>query len=259
MLTYTSWRYISGGLAGVATLVALLFLQQHPRPLPTILTIFFWLAAMQAIFSLVKKHTRVTYSLHILSFFLGLGIVGLLFVLELPVLRKGIITLAVGTFALLYGWTVRDDGLWESMKPVRRFVMMNWVFAAYAWLTTLFALSAFFQGRLFNVVTAVVGAAMLAVVSLEIWRLYFKSSLKPLILWALLIGLVFVEVIWAVSLLPFAYAVLGLLVCWMWYILQLLARFHFSARGIVWKKQMSFLITNSILFILLLVFFVRWV
>lgn len=214
---------------------------------------------MQGVLWVMKKKTDMLYSLSLLTLILGIGVVGLLFVLELPRLRYTLIALAVSSFTILYGGTVRGDGLWESMKPFRRYVMMNWVLAAYAVMTTLFALSAFFQGRFFNVFSAVFGASVLAIISLEIWRLYFKSSLKPLILWALLMGIIFVEVIWAVGLLPFAYAVLGLIVCWFWYVLQLLTRFHFSQRGIDWKKQRRFLITNGMLFLLLLVFFIRWV
>jgi len=61
-----------------------------------------------------------------------------------------------------------------------------------------------------------------------------------------------VELAWAAQLLPFGYATVGALLTWIWYILQLLVRFHFSERGVDWKKQIPFLVGNIVLMILFL-------
>jgi hypothetical protein len=52
---------------------------------------------------------------------------------------------------------------------------------------------------------------------------------------------------------------LGFLFTWVWYIINLLIRFNLTAQGIIWKKQLFFLISNFILYFLFLFFFVRWI
>lgn len=254
-----TWKYLAGILAGGITFIVFLLLQQYPRFPWVVLTSALWFGAIVGMALLVKKKFPQQYQLLPLFIVLGLSFIGLFFVVELQVIRRLVLLLSTGTYALLFAWNIKDEGLWESMKPLRRFVMMCWVFAAYASMTTLFALSAFFQGKLVSIITIIIGALLYGYISINIWRLYFQSAMQSLILWALIVGVVFLEIIWVVGLLPFVYGVLGLLVTWIWYIFQLLTRFHFSTRGIEWKRQLPFLLINGMLFVGLLLFFVRWV
>jgi len=59
--------------------------------------------------------------------------------------------------------------------------------------------------------------------------------------------------------LPFGYLVFGGLFAWRWFFAQLFIRFYLSPQGIIWKKQITFLLSNLVLFILLLIFLVRWI
>ncbi len=259
VLTRTTWRYTIAVFAGAITLLCFFLLQQYPRMATVIPLICLWLLALIGLSFFSKTRYVQQYQLFSLIICLGLSLVGLFFVVELPIIRRVVMVASVILYAMLFGWNIKDDGLWESIKPFRRVVMMSWVFTVYAGMTTLFAFHAFFQGTLISLITILGGALLLSYAAVHIWRLYFQSAIKPLILWVMIVGITSVEIIWVVGLLPFVYGALGLLVTWCWYLLQLFARFHFSKRGIEWKQQVPFLVINALLVIMFFIFFVRWV
>ena len=137
-------------------------------------------------------------------------------------------------------------------------MMLLWVFDAYAISTTLFAVSLFFPEVSFWVLVILSGVVY-AYISFMIWRMYFNLKFKKNWLWLSIVTLFMIELVWVMHLLPYGYLASGLLVTWVWYMLQLFIRFHFGPKGVVWKKQTLFLISNVVLYCLILLFFVRWV
>lgn len=184
----------------------------------------------------------------------------LLSLMEWPALRWFLIILIATVMVLLY-YTMgsRGDSLfYREHQPYRRLQMMLWVFDSYALVTLLFALSLFFPQVQFWPLA--LGAGVLfGYTSYMIWNMYAHVTVKRNSLWLMLIGLMMIELVWVMHLLPFSYLTAGLLVTWLWYILQLLLRFHFGPKGIVWPRQRWFLVGNGLLYILALTFFVRWV
>ncbi|HRH23327.1 MAG TPA: hypothetical protein PK295_01705 [Candidatus Magasanikbacteria bacterium] len=183
----------------------------------------------------------------------------LLFLVESVVLRWFLIAVSVPIFFFLIWMSSELTGRLVHIqeKPLRRMRMMIHVFNMYAGCLALFAINIFFPGIPF-IVVAVVGGIYAAIISLLIWKLYFKVPIREFTLPLLVVGLGVTELIWALHLMPFGYLAQGLLVVWIWYVLQLLIRFHRSPRGIIWKEQLVFLCTNALLFTGVLVF-IRWV
>ena len=137
-------------------------------------------------------------------------------------------------------------------------VMMLWVFNLYAFSVSVFALGIFL-----NPVPVWLSSLVLAVIygfiSVEIWKLYFAIPGRRFALWTLVIGLIFWEIIYIFSLLPLGYFISSLLIVWLWYMTHLLVRFHMGVQGIVWRKQIMFLIINLVLFFAVLLLFARWI
>ncbi|MFH1286403.1 MAG: hypothetical protein ABII02_01480 [Candidatus Magasanikbacteria bacterium] len=159
----------------------------------------------------------------------------------------------------LFRWQgIAMSGEIYEKKPFRRMIMMLWVFDAYALQTTLFAFMLFFTFLPFWLVV-LLSAALFGWISGMVWQMYFDISLRLFLLWMLFIGLLMSEIVWVIALLPFGYAVSGLVSTWIWYVLQLLLRFHFTKQGILWKKQRIFLIANACLFFIFFLFVFRWI
>ena len=152
----------------------------------------------------------------------------------------------------------QENLLSVQQKPYRRIMALVLSFDAYALLSTAFALTLFFPDIPFWLLT-LAGGMILGAISFMIWKMYFQLQSRQGIAWSFLLALLMVELIWVMHLLPFGYLVSGFLVVWVWYMLQLLIRFHFSPRDVVWRKQIWFLAVNVILYVALMVFFVRWV
>ena len=145
-----------------------------------------------------------------------------------------------------------------EQKPYRRILMILWVFNNYIVITFGFALSIFFPLIPFWLISLFVGI-IVGYISMIVWQMYFAVPLRNLLLRAIVIALVVWEVMWVMHLLPLGYLSLGALVIWLWYLLQLFIRFNFGKKNIIWKKQISFLLTNLVLYFLVLYFFVRWI
>jgi len=188
-----------------------------------------------------------------------ISFVSLIILVEWSFLRWLLLALAIFFIFLLFAKLNQEDSrMIFEQKPARRMKMMLLVFDAYAFFTVGYAVSMFFQDFPFIVIT-ILEAGFLALISLLIWRQYFAVPVKALALWALIIGLLVFELMFVVQLLPFGYLVLGALLAWLWFVAQLFIRFYLSPQGIIWKKQITFLLSNLVLFILLLIFLVRWI
>lgn len=182
---------------------------------------------------------------------------GLLILIEWQRLIMFVILLAGFFLALLWGWTEHEHlGIQGIEKPFRRMKMMLWVFDGYAIVCTLFAINIFFPRVPFWILN-LFGAAALAFISFMIWRMYYQATLRAMSLWLLLVAISITELMWVFHFLPLGYMASGLLVAWVWYLLQLFVRFHFAPEGIVWKRQIWFLTANAGLFLALLLA-ARW-
>ncbi len=100
---------------------------------------------------------------------------------------------------------------------------------------------------------------LFAGVVMLIWRLYQGTPFRSFVFLGACIALLVFELALVIRLLPLGYIVSGFLLAWIVYIIQLLARFHLTDKGIIWKEQRLFLILNAVLFIIFFLFYVRWV
>ncbi len=190
----------------------------------------------------------------------ALSFVGLMSLVEWRFLFWLFIALGGLTMYVLFRTMMIEGTLIHiGKKSFRRFMMVLWVFDAYALVTTFFALNIFFQNKVPFWMLTILAGVLFAYLSYMIWSMYFSFSWKRNWLWISITALVMIELVWVVHLLPFGYLAAGFFVTWVWYVLQLLIRFHFGARGVVWKKQLWFLGSSLVLYILILLFFVRWV
>ncbi len=188
-----------------------------------------------------------------------LGLAGLALVVEWQVVRYVLLFASGILLGALFSKAVAGQtGLSHELKPLRRMVMMLWVFNLYAFSVSVFALGIFL-----NPVPVWLSSLVLAVIygfiSVEIWKLYFAIPGRRFALWTLVISLIFWEIIYIFSLLPLGYFISSLLIVWLWYLTHLLVRFHMGVQGIVWRKQIMFLIINLVLFFAVLLLFARWI
>lgn len=183
--------------------------------------------------------------------------ISLLSLVEWQELQYFLIVLAGLVMALSFSWTVRSEVSYMD-KPYRRMLMMLWVFNAYALTTAFFAASILFPRFPFWIL-ALLNGILFGLISFMVWRMYFKVRFNNILLWAILVALAMIEIIWVFHFLTFAHLAAGFFVTWIWYLINLFIRFHFDKQDIAWQRQKWFLLFNVIAYIVLLVFFVRWV
>lgn len=185
--------------------------------------------------------------------------IGLLVMVDEVALKWLLVCLGGLFFGLIWSaglfW---NNTVGHTKKLFRRIVMMIWAFDAFALVSFLYAISLFFP-RIPFWVLALVGGCMLGCIAWLVWRMYIELPFRRAVLWMLLIALVMIEYLWVMYLLPFNFATSGFLVVWVWYLIQLLVRFRLGNKGIMWKKQRTFLLVNLVLYFAVFAFFVRWV
>lgn len=146
----------------------------------------------------------------------------------------------------------------HQRKPWRRFLTIILTWDSFVLLTFLFALNVFSVPVPFWLGGLVV-SLIIGLITQEIWRLYFNWPREKFLLWSLLLSLLLWELVWIIQLLPLGYLSAGMFAVWPWYLAQLFVRFHLSPEDIVWRRQTAFLITNLVLYVGLLLFFVKWI
>jgi hypothetical protein len=252
-------RYLLALLAGFLSAVVLSFLILFPVWWLFLALVLFWLAiSVFLYFQLYKGSEGFLYD-SILLVVSQFSFIGLILLVEWDFLRWLLLVLCTVFVILLFlKLHKNNNGLAYQQKPIRRMKMMLWVFDVYAICTTVFAVSIFFS-RIYFGLLAVLAGLVTAGISIMIWKMYFPTQDKKLYLWSALVGLVMMEIIWVLHLLPLGYLVLGLLVTWVWFILQVFIRFHLSLKDIIWRKQIPFLLVNLVLFFVILFFIVRWI
>ena len=150
-----------------------------------------------------------------------------------------------------------EKGMAYENKPIRRVLVMVLVFDVFAVWSVFFGISLFFSIIPFWFLS-LLGSLLTSYISLLIWQQYFSLPVKKLLFSVSIIFLIVWEVSWVLNLLPLGYLALSMLLTWAWYISILLMRFHFTSKNIIWRQQINFLITNLVLYFIILFFFVRW-
>lgn len=247
-------------ILGVLSILALSLIISYPGRLVFFTIIILWVAILvisERKLSKVKKITQSVLPVLIVTIF---SFVSLLSLIEWPFLNYIIVFInGLAVFVLFQSVITVDESLLQiQQKPYRRIITLLWAFDVYTLVSSLFAVGLFFSNIPFWLIALTAGI-IFGFVSFMIWKMYFHLSFKKVIVWIFLVFFLMIEIIWIMSLLPFGYLVSGFFVTWVWYILQLLLRFHFGPKGVVWKNQINFLVVNLFLYLALLIFFVRWV
>jgi len=194
---------------------------------------------------------------YVLGAALTLSFSAFLSVTEDTLLLLGFYVGSAIVFATLFNHMGEDLPL-HHYKPRRRMLMMFWVLSCFGFSSLFFASITFFQGMSFWIYSLIL-ALYFSFSFIFIWKLYFVQSAQFFLFWALLSALLIWEFLWVLHILPFGYFVSAFFVVWLAYILQLFIRFELSEKGILWKRQRSFLLGNLALFIFILFIFIRWV
>jgi len=255
-------NYWDGVVSGIISFAGFYLLALFPNYYSLSAILAVWtITTFLLIYRRFRQEEKITdlkrYLLAVL--FSILGFTGVFLLLEWNILRWFIAVLASVCIGAIF---VATDKLNLSRiaeyKPWRRMFMMLLVFDSYLILTTLFGVDVFFSEMISFWVLALSGSLIFSVSSLLIWQLYYEKGIKELLIWMILVALIIFELMWSAQFLPFGYLVLGLIITWLWYILQLFIRFRLSERGIIWEKQKFFLAGNFFLF-LLFFYFIRWI
>jgi len=207
-----------------------------------------------------KKHTPATWRTRVLLFATAGSFFSLILLVE-----SGLLVSLLGIAAAFCMYTVffwheesTDSFILYEYKSFRRYIATLWTFHAYAFMSGLFALSLFFPSIPFWLISLIAGV-ILAGIAVLVWQLYIREPIQRFVLWFVILALATGELFFVTKAFPVGYLVAGLIVTWVWYVLQLLLRFHFSPQGILWKKQRWFLASNAALFALFFLFVFRWI
>lgn len=251
---------IFGGMLGSIVSLGLLLIAKFPRPLTLILGFLFPLLFLLSFYFYVKKTRSWKEPIGFLTVVLLLSQIGLVSIIEHEWVRFFVIIFSGVVIGILYGGGVtRGDILSALQKPYRRFVMASWVVTVFGITSSMYALELFLPSPILFVVLLLLGGSLMGYVSSFVWSMYFPRPSKAFLLWMVLIGFISMQLLWSFHFLPLGYLALGMFVTWLWYLLVLFARFHWDEQGVEWKKQYPFLLTNLIIFAILIKFFVRWV
>ncbi len=255
-----SLQNLTASLMAIISSAALLLIIKFPGRITFLIIILIWAIFLFLGEWQLRRIKRIKQSILPILFFTIFSFVSLVSVVEWKFLNWPFILLLGMSVFLLFQSIVEDNKslLQIEQKPYRRIMVLIWSFDVYALITTVFALSLFFPRISFWMLT-IAGGVIFGIASFMIWKMYFQLNLRRSLVWVFLISFLMIEFVWVMHLLPFGYFVLGFFTTWLWYILQLLLRFHFGPRGVIWKRQIWFLAGNLALFVLMMVFFVRWV
>jgi len=194
-----------------------------------------------------------------LAIFTGLGFLAVLLLVEWLVLKIILLVLGLATVGFLFfNAHYKQTDLSYEIKPMRRLAMIIWSFNLFCFLSLTFGLNQFFSTMPFWLISLPV-VFLVGLISIKIWQMYFNVPVQNFLPWAIILSLSLWEVVWVISLLPLGYFVSGVLSTWVWYVISLFIRFHLGPQKIIWRKQSWFLGINILLFLLVLLFFVRWI
>ncbi len=235
--------------------IVLFFIVLFPNIWMFVGAIIVWFGYFAYIFFAYKRDINQV-ALHMMT---ALSLLILLVLTESAWLRWFFVIASACLFFFIAFWSEPriDHAIHIKEKPLRRMMMMLYVFNVYACLVGLFAIYLYFPLVSFWWLS-LLGSMYAGLGAYMIWHLYYKKNIKELILWSGVVTFIILEFMWVMTLLPFGYLALGFLVAWLWYIIQLFIRFHLSMKGIIWRRQIQFVIGNVILFVGVL-YIMRWI
>lgn len=255
-------HFIFAGIMGSLIVTALSLILKYPTSLLLLVLCYATVVfVLLSFYFFVKKTRSWKEPIGLLTPILFLSNIGLIEIIEHPTIQKFVVVFSALIFGILYGAGVtHGDTLLSLQKPYRRFVMASWVYSIFGICSFIFALPFFINVPVYLFILLLLcGGSIMAMVAVLIWQMYFPRPKKVFLLWGILIGFVGIELLWALHFLPLGYLTLSMFVTWSWYLVVLLSRFHWDENGVQWKKQIKFFLTNAILFIILVLFFVRWI
>ncbi|OIO19944.1 MAG: hypothetical protein COY69_03560 [Candidatus Magasanikbacteria bacterium CG_4_10_14_0_8_um_filter_32_14] len=214
---------------------------------------------MNAYFIFIAFRYNLDKSEIALNFMTSWSFIVLVLLVENVWIRYVFIIFSMLVFFFIAYWSrpKTSQSVYVKEKPLRRMMMMLYVFNTYAFLIGAYSFHIYFTNFSF-VFISVVSSIYSAFAAYMIWSLYFKSEFKKLVVWSIIFATIIFELMWVMVYLPFGYLALGFLTVWIWYLLQLFVRFHLNKEDIIWKQQINFLLVNLILYILVL-YIIRWV
>jgi len=248
-------------LAGCVSSASAIVLSLFPSALVFLGVVLFWTTAVLSLFFYahrLKKHMHWSH-LGLLTATM-LAMISLLLLIEWQALKWLFVVLSGLCVGVLFQFDhhAHKKQLAFKQKPIRRMFVMLWVFCAFSFVTTIFALLQLFAGLPIWIFSLVI-ALLATTISAMIWKLYYPGPLKRFLFWGVIMVTLSFEVAFVLTLLPLGYLVLGGIFVWIWYILQLFIRFHMSDKGIAWEKQRWFLVTNGVVALSFFLFLFRWI
>jgi hypothetical protein len=241
---------------GISAVVSLYFVNRSLDIIGFLVPIFSYVAILILFDIFLFKPDSSFIILHVITY---ISFVMLLTIISFDLIHYLLIILAgiTSTIFLLSKFDISKVVFYDQ-KPVRRFLGTTWAFNVYAFSTLSFGLILFFPNIYFWLVATLL-SFFCSLASFFVWKMHLRFRFSQSLFWLFMVTFIMIEVIWVLHLLPFGYLLMGLIVTWLWYIMQLLIRFHLGPKGIIWSRQRWFLASNLVLIILLFIYFVRWV
>ena len=246
-------------LAGIISWLCLFLTQRFQTLLIFVIVMVVWLGFLNWFFYFVNRETAGYKKFFPLLIFTAVAFTALTALTENSILLfhlEMMASLAIGFLFFIPRHQIKAKHY--EQKPWRRMMMMLWVFDSFAIISVLFALAIFFPSIPFSVF-AFLGAVIYGYSALSIWQMYFAEPPVRFLLWGMILAFVMLELIWVLFFLPLGYLVLGFISTWIWYLLQLFIRFHLTATGVEWKKQLRFITVNVVLMVGFLFLAARWI
>lgn len=205
---------------------------------------------LAAIIYFVVSHAAVRHFFWWLYTFTQIGLLLLYTVVEWPSSLVIVTTLGVLSAVVILLWSRRVAApiVFVREKPLRRAVSAALTLAVFGFCAFIQARSVFFPSTSATIMSPILQAITIMTASFLLWSLYFQAQVRDYLIPLAVVGLLALQAGILIGFSSVGYLVGALMICWLWYVLQLLIRFHFGNRDILWFKQRKFLIINAILF-----------
>ncbi len=207
-----------------------------------------------AIIYFVVSHAGVRHFFWWLYTFTQLGLLSLFLVVEWPSALVLIAVLGVLSAVVIMLWSRRVSApiVFVREKPLRRAVSAALTLALFGFCAFMQARSVFFPSTITSIISTFFQAGVAVIASFLLWSLYFQARVRDYFAPLVVVGCLIGQATLIIGLSSIGYLAGSLIISWLWYVLQLLMRFHFGNRDIIWFRQRKFLLTNAILFVLFL-------
>lgn len=202
----------------------------------------------------VVNHASLRRFFWALFGFCEVGFLGLFLIVEWRTAVAAAIIIAMTASVLITLWSRRVVApiVFLREKPLRRAIAMMLMIGFFSYVSTAHALLIFFPSwwllvavNLGVVISSFVGSFLYA-------ALYFPKPDRQFIIPASVSTLIMLEASVVAHLTSLGYLVIGVLVAWLWYLMQLFIRFNRDRRHIVWSRQALPLTINALFFVLVI-------